>query len=302
MKPIIKLSLSFQIVALVVASGVALSGTKGDQPQGDYSGASTEFHAADKSFSTRVPAGLKSRTIMAGAQRLYVFEPEGGGEERILVSSGVAAVNSIQELAQQAMALTNQLFPGLRPTAAASFSQVANSPAAEISYSGMSAKGDQVIGWNGVILKERFYFAVLGLARAQDAKKIEQQSRFILRNMRPGEIKENVELVRAIVGRWTYYEGSSSGAGSSRSSSSVNRQVTFYPNGRFQYMSAVYVDTNMPGGLGGTAGGDKTTTGRYKVYGNTLFAEIDNGGQAVFGLELLRGGALKIDGLTYIRE
>ena len=299
-----KVSVIPVVLVMVISSSWsngALAAPK-DRSEGEYQGASTEFQAPDKSFATRVPQGLKSRTIMSGAQPLYVFEPKDGGEDRIIVSSGVATAKSIQELAQQAMTLASQLFPVLRPTGAPSFTQIAGSPAAEVSYSGTSATGMQVSGWNGAILKDRFYFSVMGLAQSDRAKNIEQQSRFMLRSMRPGLIEQNLQLARAILGRWTYYQGSSSGAGSSRMSSSVSRIVTFYPNGRFEYLGAVSVDTNLPGGGGGGASGDKTTTGTFKVYGNTLYAEIDGGGPAVFGLEVLQGGGLKIDGLMYIRE
>jgi hypothetical protein len=276
--------------------------SKPNGAESDYQGPSREFQAPDKSFAMRVPLGWRSRTMMAGAQPLHVFEPEGTGEERILVSSGVAAADSIRDLAQQSMALAIQLFPALRPTGAPSFLQVAGEPAAEVSYTGMSAVGVPVSGWQGVILKDRFYFAVMGLARTDRSTPIQKEAGFMLRSMRPGHIEENRQLAGAIVGRWTFYQGSSSGGGSNRTSSSVSKQVTFYPNGRFEYQGAVYVDTNTPGGGGGTASGDKISTGTYKVYGNTLYSQIDGGGQAVFGLELVKGGGLKIDGTLFIRE
>jgi hypothetical protein len=240
--------------------------------------------------------------MMAGAQAVHVFEPEGTGDERILVSSGVAAADSIRDLVQQSMALAMQLFPALQPTGTPSFFQVGGEQAAEVSYTGMSAAGVSVSGWQGVILKDRFYFAVMGLARTDRTTPIQKEARFMLRSMRPGHIEENRQLAAAIVGRWTFYQGSSSGGGSSRTSSSVTKQVTFYPNGRFEYQGGVYVDTNMPGGGGGTASGDNSSTGTYKVYGNTLYSQIDGGGQAVFGLELVKGGGLKIDGTLFIRE
>jgi hypothetical protein len=280
----------------------ASASSKTNGAESDYQGASREFQTQDKSFATRVPLGWRSRTIMTGAHPLHVFEPEGTGEERILVSSGVAAADSIRDLAQQSMALAMQLFPGLRPAGTPSFLQVAGEPAAEVSYTGISAAGDPVSGWQGVILKDRFYFAVMGLARADRPTPIKKEARFMLRSMRPGHIEENRQLAAAIVGRWTFYQGSSSGGGSNRTSSSVSKQVTFYPNGRFEYQGAVYVDTNMPGGGGGTASGDKISTGTYKVYGNTLYSQIDGGEQAVFGLELVQGGGLKIDGTLFIRE
>ncbi len=40
----------------------------------------------------------------------------------------------------------------------------------------------------------------------------------------------------------------------------------------------------------------------YKIYGNTLYAQLDQGGQSVFTVELVPGGGLKINGDSYITE
>jgi hypothetical protein len=77
----------------------------------------------------------------------------------------------------------------------------------------------------------------------------------------------------------------------------VNKQITFYPNGTFEYTATTYIP-DMPPDI------DPTTrvSGTYQIIGNTLLGRADNGQQATYTLELMSGGGLKINGEFFIRE
>ena len=260
-------------------------------------GAGAEFRAPDGSFVTRAPLGWKVRTVQGGAQPLHIFEPEGGGDERILVMASPAPSNSMDDLIQQAAALVMQMFPGLRPAGPPSRGQSGGAASAEVSYRGILANGTQASAWHGLLVKDGFAFGVLGLAMTGTAQRTEEAARVLYRNMRPGNVPENTQLARAIVGRWTFVQGSQHGGGSQRTSTYVSRQVTFFADGRFHYVGGVAVGTERGG-----ASVDSQNTGTYRVYGNTLYAQIQGGGQAVYTLELVPGGGLRINGELYIRE
>jgi len=220
-----------------------------------------------------------------------VLEPENGGEERILVSASPSTASSLQELAQQAIALvTQQLLPGFRPASMPKFTQLGDAQVAEITYVGMTASGE-ASWWHGLILRDRIALGVLGGARTERAAAVEQACRSVLRSMRPGKTAQNPALAAAILGKWTFYDRSSQTRGS------VSKQIIFYPNGRFEYTAATYMP-DMPSDI------DPTTrsSGTYQLNGNILMARSDTGQQATYTLELVPGGGLKINGELFIRE
>jgi len=251
----------------------------------------TDFQAPDGSFTCRIPSGWKARSASIGGTTVHVLEPNDGGEERILVSAVPATANSLQELAQQAIALvTQQLLPGYVVAATPKFTQQGESQVVEITYMGMTGMG-KASWWHGLMLKDRIALGVLGGAREDRAQIIGQQCRDVLRSLRPGKVPENTALAAAIIGKWTFYSRSGQTRGS------VSKEVVFYPNGRFEYTAATYLP-DMPPDI------DPTTrsSGTYQLTGNILIARSDNGQQATFTLELVPGGGLKINGELFIRE
>lgn len=254
----------------------------------------TEYRASDGSFTCRIPSGWRARAANIGGTTVQVLEPENGGDERILVTAIPSAAGSLQELTQQAVTLvTQQLLPGYQPAAMPKFTQRGDTQIAEINYVGM-AGGAQAIWWHGLILKDRIAMGVLGGARADRIRPVEEQCRAVLYSMRPGNTQSaqnNTVQAAAIVGKWTYYSRSGLTRGS------VNKQIVFYPNGRFEYTATTYIP-DMPVGV------DPTTnvSGTYQINGNTLVGRADNGQQATYTLEFVQGGGLKINGELFIRE
>ncbi len=259
----------------------------------------TEFQAPDGSFVCRVPPGWRTRSTATGATPLYIFEPEGGGEERILVATGAVTVSDIQQLADQTITfVTQQLLPGLRVASRPVFTQIGGNSVAEISYSGVAGTG-QVIWWQGVMLKGGTYYTVLGGARAQQAQAMEKQSRTVFGSIRPGQTQGQTagqgqassQLARYVIGRWTWFNRQR------ESQVSTSKQITFYPNGRYDYIASTFVP-NAPTGV------DPTTqvSGSYKLNGNTLMAQSDRGDQGNFTLEMVPPNGLKISGDLFIRE
>ncbi len=255
------------------------------------SGTGQEFRAPDGAFTCPIPAGWGVNTMMLGGTTVYVFEPPAGGEDRILVTSGPAAAGTIQELAQMAMLLVcQQLLPGVQPVGTPNFIQLGGLPAAEIAYRGQSAAGP-VSWWHGILLKDRIYYAVLGGARSERAAQVEKESRAVFTGLRPAPSASGSELATAIIGTWSFYDRSNITRGSS------SKQVTFYPNGRFEYTAATYLP-NLPADV------DPTTkvTGQYRLNGNTLIVQLDSGQTASYTLQVVPGGGLSIDGELFIRE
>jgi hypothetical protein len=253
--------------------------------------AGKDFEAPDRSLSCLVPAGWRARTSAIGGTAVHVLEPEGGGEERILVSTGLATASTIQELAQQTIALvTQQLMPGLQAAAPPVFTKASGFPAAELSYRGVTVAGP-VVWWQGVVLKDKQYATVLGGARSERAQAVEKECRAVFGSIKIAPVKENAQLAQVIVGRWTWFNRSNN------SGVSTSKQVSFYANGRFDYNASTFVP-NLPSGV------DPTTqaSGTFRIQGNTLLAQFDNGQQATFTLELVPGGGLKINGELFIRE
>jgi len=254
-------------------------------------GSGSEFRAPDGSFTCPVPAGWQVQTVPIGGTPVYVFQPADGGDDRIIVASGPATAANIQDLAQQTVVFVcQQLLPGVQPAGTPSFGQIGGIPSAEITYKGTTAAGP-VAWWQAVMLKDQTYFTVLGGARAERSALVEKQCRTIFSGIRPGQARPKADLSAAIIGRWTYYNRSSVTSGSS------SKQITFYPNGRFEYTATTYMP-DLPTDIDPTT----RTGGQYRLNGNTLVVQLDNGQSATYTLELVQGGGLKINGELFIRE
>jgi hypothetical protein len=78
---------------------------------------------------------------------------------------------------------------------------------------------------------------------------------------------------------------------------SVNKQVVFYPNGRFEYTATTYMPDMLPG-IDPTT----RTSGTCQLSGNILTARADNDQQATYTLESVSGGGLRINGELFVRE
>jgi hypothetical protein len=257
-------------------------------------GPGQNFHAPDGSFTCPIPAGWRVRTMPIGGTPVHVFEPSDGGEDRILVVSGPATAGNIRELAQQGIVfVSTQLLPGVQPAGSPNFIQMGGAPAVEIVYKGATAAG-QVSWWQGMMLKDQMYFAVLGGARAERAALVEKESRAIFSGLRPGLARPSADqagLAAAIIGSWSFYDRSGLTKGSS------SKQVTFYPNGRFEYTAATYMP-DLPVDI------DPTTraSGQYRLSGNMLVVQLDTGQSITYALQLVQGGGLSINGELFVRE
>ncbi len=283
------ISLRFGTPIVLVAMITVFSGYLAAIPQSPS--AASEFRAPDGSFTCPVPAGWRVRSMSIGGTPVHVFEPEDGGEDRILAASGPATVSTIQELAQQTMLFVcQQLLPGMQPAGTPNFIQIGGFPAAEIAYKGATAAGP-VSWWQGVILKDQTFFTVLGGARDERFALVEQHSRAIFRGLKPGQARPSADLAAAIIGSWTFYDRSGLTKGSS------SKQITFFPNGRFEYTATTYMP-NLPVDIDPTT----RTSGQYRLNGNTLVAQLDNGQSATYTLQLVQGGGLTINGELFIRE
>jgi hypothetical protein len=298
-----------QGTALVLSAGIGVGLVGGADAAGAARkparaprAAGVAYRAPDGAFTCRLPAGWKARAASVGGQPVTVLVPGDGGA-RILLFGNPAASSSIREVTRQGIAMVMQSFPGVRPVGAPKFSRADGAPAAEVAYEGELMSGGSLRLWGAAMLKDGICLSVLSMSRPEDAGKVETRARELFRSMRYGKPQPGGQLARAIVGRWSYYTSSSSGIGTSTAAStSVSKTVTFYPNGRFEYVGGVSSSVDLPSDIGGSAIGDSRASGTYRLRGSTLTAQFDGGGQATFRLELVRGGALKINGMLFIRE
>ena len=300
MRRVCLLLLSLQITAAFATSpgSAARRPPKGSQP----STAGTTRQGPDGAFTFRLPPGWRAQAVTLGGQPAMVLAPAHGGEERIILSATPAA-GSIREVAQQGIRFVLQSFPGVEPQGSPAFFTINGMPAAELAYQGELPNGSSVRLWGGAILKNGTCYGVMALARSEGGEVTERQARALFRTIRPARERLAPQLARAIVGRWSYYYGSTSGIGTSTSSgTSVSKTVVFYPNGRFEYIAGVSTNVELPSDIGGYGSGDTRVTGTYTLKGNTLVARYDSGSQASFRVEAVQGGAFRINGLLFIRE
>ena len=101
--------------------------------------AGSEFRAPDGAFTCPVPSGWTYRTVPLGGTPVHIFEPAGGGEDRIIVAAGPSPAGTIQELAQYSMVfVSQQLLPGVQAVKLPAFGQTGGVPSAEVCYKGVT--------------------------------------------------------------------------------------------------------------------------------------------------------------------
>jgi hypothetical protein len=253
-----------------------------------------DFQPPDRSFTIAVPAGWKAQ--YHSQLNMTVLDPPGGGAgEKILVGSGVALVGSIQELSQQAAALTAQMFPGARLSSTPKFS----GNTAEQEY-----RNQQYSGWNGMLLKDGFYFAALVIAPSAQFANAQNTGRELFRTAKFHGVPRNAQAEAAIVGAWSKssYQSTRTGV-RDNSNYSANWTVQYLPGNRFVSTQENYFHTESQVYGGGNVGSSNRATGTYRIHGNTLIVDLDGGGRQSFQLEFYPdGSAIKANGQLFLRQ
>jgi hypothetical protein len=255
-----------------------------------------EYTAPDRSFSISVPTGWRVRV----AEPFTIVEPANGGDDRIMAGAGVATANTIQELSQQAMQLAGQLLPGARLSASPKFAQIGAMPSAEQEY-----QTPMLAAWNGMVLKDGFYFGVLAMAKAGQVDSARQKGREILQSLRFQGVPRNPRLESMLLGSWSKESAKSYRVGVRDTSNySASWIITFLPGNRFRSVMESYFDTSSEIYRGGgNVGAANNHTGVYRIFGNTLVADIDGGGRQTYALEVYPGsGGLKLNGQLFLRQ
>lgn len=249
-----------------------------------------EFIAPDGSYRFAVPEGWHARY----SQLMTVLEPTAGGEQRILVGSGISAASSIQEMAQQAVGLSSIILPGLRVTAGPRFSgQTAEQEYANAMFA----------AWNGMRLQGETYLAVMTVGRPANAPQLQPLGRAILASAKFQAPPRNTIAEQQILGRWELSSYTSRRTGTSDSSSySSNWTVVFSPGNRFHSTQQSHFDTRSESVGGGNVGASAQATGTYRIFGPSLVANLDGGGRQIFALELHTNEGLKLNGMLFLRQ
>lgn len=261
--------------------------------------AGSEYTAADRSFSIRVPDGWRVRTSEVLGQTMTIVEPNSGGEERVLVGGGVAMATNIQDLSQQAAHLAGQFLPGARFASTPKFYAHGTWPAAEQTY-----RNSNLAGWNGMFLQGEFYFAVFALARPGREAVLEQTGRAILQSAKFHGLARNAPLERALAGRWLN-TGNRTHRTNVRDTLHYisNWSVVFTPDGQFRSEKETWVDTHSEIHGGGNTNASAVHTGTFRVYGNVLAADIAGVGRQLFTVEFYPNGTgVKLNGQLFTRE
>lgn len=266
-------------------------------------GMAAEYTAPDNSFSVQVPAGWRVRIgDLNGAltgQKMTIIEPGNGGEERIIVGAGVAMARNIQELSQQAAALAGQFLPGAHLSAAAKFAEHAGMPSAEQEY-----QTPYQAAWNGMLLKGEFYFAVMAIARPGQREFIQQTGRGILQSARFNGIPRNLAAERALTGSWVNSDNRTRNTGvRDKLMYMSNWSIVFSPGNRFRSVKESFVDTTTEVYGGGNVGAANTAMGTFRIYGNTVVADIDGAGRQLFSLDFYpNGSGINLNGQLFTRQ
>lgn len=241
---------------------------------------SMNLFAAD--FTLNVPTGWKSREADIAGAHMTILEPTAGGDEKILVGSGVALARSIQELSQHAAALTVQLLPGLQLSAAPTIATWQGSPSAQQIY-----RSPQWAAWNGMALKGDFYFAVLAIGRPPQLETLQKVARTVFDSARFAGLPRNELLERQLIGRWVNSDNRTRNTNvRDKLMYMSNWTVVFAPNLRFHSTKESFVDTQTDVYGGGNVGASNQHSGSYRVFGKTLVAEIEGVGRQLFVVEL----------------
>ena len=260
--------------------------------------AASEYQAPDGSFRMAVPTGWKARY----SAPFTVLEQDSGA--KMLLGSGVALTGRIQELSQQAVALTAQMFPGARLASGPKFREENGLPAAEQEY-----QNGPYAGWNGMLLKNGpgadFYFAVLAIGPLDRLPALRTAGQQLLHAVKFDGLARNPRLEAALLGTWSKsaYTASRTGV-RNKSNYTSNWTVQYLPGNRFVSVQQNYFDTENETYGGGSVGSNQRATGGYRIFGsNTLVADIDAAGRQVFALEFYPNGAgVKVNGQLFLRE
>jgi hypothetical protein len=263
------------------------------------SASAADYVAPDKSFTVSVPEGWRARVADVGGQKMSIIEPANGGEERILVGSGVALAKSIQELSQHAAQLSGQMLPGLRMSSEVRVGQWKGLPSAEQEYQSF-----QLSAWNGMVLKGEFYFAVLALCKVNQVEQCRKTGRAIFESAKFEGMVRNAAVERALVGRWANSDNRTKNTGvRDKLMYMSNWTVVFAANMRFHSKKESFVDTQTDVYGGGNVGASNEAVGTFRVFGSTLVADIDNWGRQLFSLVFYPNGqGILLNGQLFTRE
>lgn len=245
-----------------------------------------EYAAADGTFRCRIPMGWTERASSIGTAPIHLME-FAGSEDKILIGVSPSGSSGLNELGQQAVQLTMQLVPGLSLSGQPRRVRNGDAAALEMTYSGA------IQAWQMVTIREGQAAGVTGLARPHSSARTMEAAREVAASLQLAAAvrPDNSNLSRMAVGRWTWSHATDRVG-------STSRQLTLFPNGRYQYQATTFI-ANMPADIDPTT----TVTGTYRVQGNQLIGRTDRGEQAQFTIQMVENGkGMRINGELYIRE
>ena len=148
---------------------------------------------------------------------------------------------------------------------------------------------------------------VFVLAAKERYKNDETRADKILKSVKMSTPQDNQQMMSAVAGSWTYYDGKSTSsiAGSGYTSRSYQETVWFDGRGNYRWSSNGQVSASGRETISGTSSSASgfsanNVQGPYRIIGSTLIVKTNQGQQFAYEIEV-RGGAIISNGRYYIR-
>lgn len=178
---------------------------------------------------------------------------------------------------------------------------VANYTATDQFFRHYKARSTSLVSGTGTAV------GVFVLAAKERYNSDEARADKILKSVRMSAPQDNKQLMSAVAGSWTYYDGKSTSsiAGSGYTSRSYQETIWFDGRGNYRWSSSGQVSANSRVTNSGTSTGasgfsDNSIRGTYRIIGSTLIVKTNQGQQYAYEIEV-RGGAIISNGRYYIR-
>jgi len=178
---------------------------------------------------------------------------------------------------------------------------VANYTATDQYFRQYKARSTSLVSGKGTAV------GVFVLAESGRYKNDEVRADKILKSVKMSAPQDNKQLMSAVAGSWTYYDGNSTSsiAGSGYTSRSYQETIWFDGRGNYRWSSNGQVSATGRETISGTSSSasgfsENNVRGTYRIIGSTLIVKTNQGQQFAYEIEV-RGGAIISNGRYYIR-
>ena len=238
--------------------------------------------------------------------------PYSDGSQQAIIIVGVGLYESTSEIRNALPQLVQGIFQTYNMRGSASgqaqntklhgkSALVANYTATDQFFRQYKARSTSLISGKGTAV------GVFVLAAKERYKNDETRADKILKSVKMSTPQDNQQMMSAVAGSWTYYDGKSTSsiAGSGYTSRSYQETVWFDGRGNYRWSSNGQVSASGRETISGTSSSASgfsanNVQGTYRIIGSTLIVKTNQGRQFAYEIEV-RGGAIISNGRYYIR-